>query len=107
MNKNQHLIGRRICKLRHQHGISQEELAAMLNTFHPPITRDVVANWEIGRTEVPAYCIQLIAYLLEVKVADILPDLTFEEIIAGQIMEASGSHRQNCQPAWPLTPTIV
>jgi hypothetical protein len=27
-----------------------------------------------------------------------LPDLSFEEIIAGQTMEPSGSRRQNCQP---------
>ena len=70
----------------------------MLNTFHPPITRDVVANWETGRTEAPAYCIQLIAFSLEAKVADILPDLSFDEIIAGQTMEPSGGRRQNCQP---------
>ena len=96
--KIQNLVGRRICKLRHEHRIGQEELAAMLNNFHSSITRDVVANWEIGRTEVPAYCIQLIACLLEEKVADILPDLSFDEIIAGQTMEPSGSRRQNCQP---------
>jgi len=36
--------------------------------------------------------------LLEEKVADILPDLSFDEIIAGQTMEPSGSRRQNCQP---------
>jgi transcriptional regulator with XRE-family HTH domain len=96
-------VGRRICQLRHEHGISQEKLAASLNAFHPPITRHVVANWETGRTEVPAYCIQLIACLLEEKIPDILPDLSFEEINARQTMEAAGSRRQNCQPAAPPT----
>ena len=96
--KIQHFVGSRICKLRHEHRISQEELATMLNNFHSPITRDVVANWEIGRTEVPAYCIQLIACFLEEKVADILPDLSFEKIIVGQTMETYGCRRQNCQP---------
>jgi transcriptional regulator with XRE-family HTH domain len=97
-SKIRQLIGRRICRFRHQHLISQAELAAMLNTFHPPITRDVVANWETGRTEAPAYCIQLIAFSLEAKVADILPDLTFKEIIVGQMMDPSGSRRRNRQP---------
>jgi hypothetical protein len=35
---------------------------------------------------VPAYCIQLIAYSLGVKVADILPNLTFKGLIAGRLM---------------------
>lgn len=90
----QHLVGRRICKLRHEHRISQEELAAMLNNFHSPITRDVVANWEIGRTEVPAYCIQLIAYSLGVKVVDIVPDLTFKGLIAERFMSNPASKRK-------------
>jgi transcriptional regulator with XRE-family HTH domain len=97
-SKIRQLIGRRICGFRHQHRISQAELAAMLNTFHPPITRDVVANWETGRTDAPAYCLQLIAFSLEAKVADILPDLTFKEIIVGQMMDPSGSRRRNRQP---------
>jgi DNA-binding transcriptional regulator YiaG len=97
-SKIRQLIGRRICRFRHQHSVSQAELAAMLNTFHPPITRDVVANWETGRTEAPAYCIQLIAFSLEAKVADILPDLSFKEIIVGQMMDPSGSRRRNRQP---------
>jgi hypothetical protein len=40
---------------------------------------------------VPAYCIQLIAYSLGAKVTDILPDLTFKGLIAGQIMPPSGN----------------
>jgi hypothetical protein len=66
----------------------------MLNNFHSPITRDVVANWEIDRTEVPADCIQLIACLLEEKVADILPDLTFKGLIAERFMSNPASKRK-------------
>jgi hypothetical protein len=40
---------------------------------------------------VPAYCIQLIAYSLGAKVTDILPDLSFKGLIAGQIMPPSGN----------------
>ena len=96
--KIQYPVGRRICELRHRQRITQEELTACLQALHAPITRNVIANWETGRDDVPAYCIQLIAYSLGVKVADILPDLSFDEMIVDQTMETSGSRRQNCQP---------
>jgi len=44
---------------------------------------------------VPAYCIQLIAYSLGVKVSDILPDLSFKGLIAGQILPPSGDGRRH------------
>ena len=71
-------VGRRIRDLRKRHRITQEELATWLQNLHAPITRSIIANWETGRGDVPAYCIQLIALLLGAKVADILPDLTFK-----------------------------
>lgn len=92
-------VGRRIRDIRKRQRITQLELAVWLQTLHAPITRDVIANWETGRSEAPAYCIQLIAYSLEVKVADILPDLTFKGLIASQIMHPSGSRRRHRQPA--------
>jgi transcriptional regulator with XRE-family HTH domain len=84
-------VGRRIRNIRKRQRITQEELAAWLQTVHAPITRSIVANWETGRGDVPAYCIQLIAYSLGAKVTDILPDLTFKGLIAGQIMPPSGN----------------
>jgi transcriptional regulator with XRE-family HTH domain len=94
-------VGRRIRNLRKQQRITQEELAAWLKTVHAPITRAIVANWETGRGDVPAYCIQLIAYSLGVSVADILPDLTFKQLIAGQIMHPSGRLVRPPQPTQP------
>jgi len=90
----QYPVGRRVRDIRKRQRITQEELAAWLHALRTPITRSVIANWETGRGDVPAYCIQLIAYSLGVKVADILPDLTFKGLIAGQIMHPSGSHRR-------------
>jgi transcriptional regulator with XRE-family HTH domain len=91
-------VGRRIRNLRKQQRITQEELAAWLQSVHAPITRSIVANWESGRGDVPAYCIQLIAYSLGAKVTDILPDLTFKRLIAGQILpSATNQSRQRPQ----------
>jgi len=87
-------VGRRIRNIRKRQRITQEELAAWLQAVHAPITRSIVANWESGRGDVPAYCIQLIAYSLGAKVADILPDLTFKGLIAGQILPSSANRRR-------------
>ena len=60
--------------------------------LQPPVRKPrwmrsaIVANWESDRGDVPAYCTQVIAYSFGVKVADILPDLTFKGLIAGRIM---------------------
>lgn len=64
-------------------------------------TRSIIANWEAGRCDVPAYCLQLIAYSLGAKIADILPDLTFNELIDGQIMHRSGRIVRQRQPVCP------
>jgi len=82
----QHQVGRRVREIRKRHRLTQEELAAWLHAIHAPITRSVVANWESGRCDVPAFCIQIIAHSLQVKVTDILPDLTFKELIAMHLM---------------------
>ena len=92
--KIQYPVGRRICDLRKRQGITQEELAAWLQALRVPITRNVIANWETGRGDAPADCIQLIAYSLGVKVSDILPDLTFKGLIAGRLMLNPASKRK-------------
>jgi transcriptional regulator with XRE-family HTH domain len=38
-------VGRRIRNIRKRQRITQEELAAWLQTVHAPITRSIVANW--------------------------------------------------------------
>ena len=90
--KIQHPVGRRVRDIRKRQRITQDELALWLQTLHAPITRNVIANWETGRGDVPAHCIQLIAYSLGVKVADILPDLTFKELIARHVMPKASGH---------------
>ena len=84
--KIQYPVGRRIRDIRKRERLTQEELAVWLQALHAPITRTVIANWETGRGDVPAYCIQLIAYSLGVKVSDILPDLTFKTLIARHLL---------------------
>ena len=84
--KIQYPVGRRVRDIRKRQRITQDELALWLQTLHAPITRNVIANWETGRGDVPAHCIQLIAYSLGAKVTDILPDLTFKELIARHVV---------------------
>ena len=88
-------VGRRVREIRKRQHITQTELAVWLQKLHAPITRSVVANWESGRSDVPAFCIQIIAYSLRVKVGAILPDLTFKELIGEHLTTktASGSAR--------------
>jgi hypothetical protein len=81
-------------KLRRQCRRSQEDLSAWLRAFHAPITRDMIANWETGRADVPAVYIPVLAYAIHVEVADILPGLTLKELRAGQIMPSLGWPRQ-------------
>lgn len=89
----QHQAGRRVRDIRKRHRLAhQEELAAWRRALHAPITRRVVANWESGRSDVPALCIQLIAPSLQVKVSDILPDLTFRERGTRQLMPRPPGH---------------
>jgi transcriptional regulator with XRE-family HTH domain len=85
-------VGRRVRDIRKRQRITQDELALWLQTLHAPVTRNVIANWETGRGDVPAHCIQLIAYSLGAKVTDILPDLTFKELIARHIMPKASGH---------------
>ena len=90
-------IGRRIRDLRKRQRITQTELATWLHTLKTQITRAMIANWEIGRGEVPAGYIQLIAYSLGVKVADLLPDLTLKGFISGQIRNAGNGRGKRGQ----------
>jgi transcriptional regulator with XRE-family HTH domain len=95
--KIQHHVGRRIRDIRKQHRFTQAEFAARLHSLHAPITRNVVANWEIGRSEVPANYIPVLAYALHAEVVDILPGLTTRDLRAGQIMPSLGSPRRQRQ----------
>jgi transcriptional regulator with XRE-family HTH domain len=87
-------IGLRVRQLRRQQHRSQDELSVWLRTFHAPITRDMIANWETGRSAVPAYYIPVLAYALQAEVADILPHLTLKNLKASQIMPTLNSTRR-------------
>ena len=87
-------IGLRVRQLRRQQNRSQDELSVWLRAFHAPITRDMIANWETGRAAVLAVYIPVLAYALQVEVADILPRLTLRNLKAGQIMPMFGSPRR-------------
>jgi hypothetical protein len=95
MNSTIHCqIGLRLRKFRRQQRRSQRELSVWLCAFHAPITRDMIANWETGRAAVLAVYIPVLAYALQVEVADILPRLTLRNLKAGQIMPIFGSPRR-------------
>lgn len=90
-------IGLRVRKLRRRQRRSQQELSLWLRAFRAPITRDMIANWETGRAAVPAVYIPVLAYALQVEVAEILPRLTVRDLKAGQIMPSLGSPRRRRQ----------
>ena len=68
-------LGDRLRSLRRDAHKSQYELAAEWRARGVPITRDMIANWETNRAQIPARFIPLIAFSLNAGVADLLPDL--------------------------------
>ena len=70
---------------------SQYELAAEWRALGVPITRDMIANWETNRAEMPAQLIPLIAYALNAQVADLLPDLRKSAFADGRNREMTVS----------------
>jgi hypothetical protein len=54
--------GQRMQALRRSHCCTQDELSHLLRFHRAPISREILANWESGRTEVPAHWIPLIAH---------------------------------------------
>jgi transcriptional regulator with XRE-family HTH domain len=68
-------IGIRLRRLRQNRRKSQYVLAATLHAFNVPITRDMLANWETCRSDVPARFIPFLAYALDAEVTDFLPNL--------------------------------
>jgi len=95
MNSTIHFqIGLRVRKLRRQQRRSQQELSVWFGAFHALFTRDMIATWETGRATVPAVNVPVLAYALQVEVADILPNLTVRDLKAGRIMPTLGGSRR-------------
>jgi hypothetical protein len=57
----------------------------------------MIASWETGWAAVLAVYIPVLAYVLQVEVADILPRLTLKNLKAGQIMPTLNSPRRRRQ----------
>lgn len=68
-------IGLRLRKLRARRNHTQHSLAAAFDRFKLPVTRQMLANYEAGRCDVPARFIPVIAFVLGVRVATLLPPL--------------------------------
>jgi transcriptional regulator with XRE-family HTH domain len=81
-------IGIRLRTLRQSRRKSQHVLAATLHAFNVPITRDMLANWETCRSDVPARFIPFLAYALDAEVTDFLPNLNrhhVNELVRGRM----------------------
>ena len=68
-------LGARLGSLRRNAHESQEALADKCRGLGLLITRDMIANWETNRAEMPAQLIPVIGYALNAQVAELLPDL--------------------------------
>jgi len=68
-------LGERLTSLRRNAHKSQQALADECQALGLPITRDMIANWETNRAEIPARLIPFIVCTLDAQVADLLPDL--------------------------------
>jgi transcriptional regulator with XRE-family HTH domain len=82
-------LGDRLRSLRRDAHKSQYELAAEWRALGVPITRDMIANWETNRAQIPARFIPLIAFSLNAGVADLLPDLRISAFADMQRLRAS------------------
>lgn len=75
MKHNPSQLGLRLCALRVRTGQTQTDLTAKCRKLGGNITRNMLANWETNRSEIPAHLIPVIAAALDVSVVDLLPDL--------------------------------
>src|SRR5438132_1182683 len=83
-------LGERLTSLRRNAHKSQQALADECQALGLPITRDMIANWETNRAEIPARLIPFIVYTLNAQVADLLPDL--------RVSAFAGLHRTSTPP---------
>ena len=67
-------LGLRLRALRRCVFKSQSAFARHCTQLGVPVTRSLVANWELGRTEIPAPMIPFLAHALKARVRDLLPE---------------------------------
>src|SRR5438034_9683391 len=95
-------LGARLRSLRSNAHNSQQALADRCRGLGLPITRDMIANWETNRAEIPARLIPFIAYTLNAQVTDLLPDLRRSAFAGLQRISASpGDPTKNAQTQNP------
>src|SRR5436190_22835798 len=86
-------LGDRLTSWRRNAHKSQQALADECQALGLPITRDMIANWETNRAEIPARLIPFIVYTLNAQVADLLPDLRMSAF--------AGLQRTSARPSDP------
>lgn len=73
-------IGLRLQTLRVRRNQTQHSLADEFEQLKLPVTRQMLANYEAGRSDVPARFIPVIAFVLGVSVTTLLPPLADEDV---------------------------
>ena len=71
----EYLVGQKIRQLRKQRGLTQEQLAAQLQTNNCDITRSALAKIEVGQRHI---------YLDEFKMLSRLLQVSYEELLSGE-----------------------
>lgn len=69
------LVGQKIRQLRKQRGLTQEQLAAQLQTNGCDVTRSALAKIEVGQRHI---------YLDELKLLSCLLHVSYEELLSGE-----------------------
>src|ERR1051325_6740356 len=73
MGREANLIGRIISRMRYQKEWSQGDLVARMQVLGCPITRDVLANIETGRSPVTDRQIQFFSIVFKVGIHELFP----------------------------------
>ena len=74
MNPQFDELGPRLRALRRCAFKSQSAFARQCAQLGVPVTRNLVANWESGRTDIPAPLIPVLAHVLKARVRHLLPE---------------------------------
>ena len=94
-------IGLRLRMLRARRNHTQHFLAVEFEQLRLPVTRQMLANYEAGRSDVPARFIPVIAFVLGVTVTALLPPLADEDVrkLARRMLliERHGSFHRRCR----------
>lgn len=94
-------IGLRLRTLRARRNHTQHSLAVEFERLKLPVTRQMLANYEAGRSVVSARFIPVIAFVLGVSVTALLPPLADEDVrkLARRtlLIERHGSLHRRCR----------